>query len=120
MLLLWLVENIKTIQSSSRELVIPAALLTLSWVLYRSGAKRRNPPLPPGPPGLPLIGNLLDARELTSHQWLKFTKWYHQYGMILPLSIPMSLLKSMSSRSYCPVEYGGSEYYHPEYCRSGG
>lgn len=37
--------------------------------------------MPPGPPGLPLLGNIF---EVGSSQWLQFTKWKDQYGKNLP------------------------------------
>jgi hypothetical protein len=36
--------------------------------------------LPPGPPGYPIIGNLL---ELKSAQWLKYSEWRKKYGQSL-------------------------------------
>jgi hypothetical protein len=33
--------------------------------------------LPPGPRGIPLLGNVLDMR---SKQWLNFTKWKQEFG----------------------------------------
>ena len=33
--------------------------------------------LPPGPPGLPLVGNAL---QLADKQWLKFHEWILRYG----------------------------------------
>ena len=43
--------------------------------------KRRNPnglPLPPGPKGYPIIGNLLDLP--INHQWLVYDEWKKTYG----------------------------------------
>ncbi|KAF9006294.1 cytochrome P450 [Hymenopellis radicata] len=42
-------------------------------------------PLPPGPSGLPVIGNLLDFPKV--YPWLKFTTWAEQYGDIMYLDI---------------------------------
>lgn len=43
--------------------------------------RRRNPsrlPLPPGPKGYPVIGNILDLP--TSHQWRTYAEWAKVYG----------------------------------------
>ena len=38
--------------------------------------------LPPGPPGLPFLGNALQIP--LAHSWLAFTEWAQQYGASPP------------------------------------
>lgn len=52
------------------------------WLRSRAQYHRRNPggfPLPPGPKGLPIIGNVFDMPK--SDEWLIMTKWGKKYGM---------------------------------------
>ncbi|KAL5478389.1 hypothetical protein ACEPAI_2573 [Sanghuangporus weigelae] len=54
--------------------------------LLRSWSRNRNkPPLPPGPKGLPLIGNVLDMPEV--EEWEAVRKWSETYGPIIYLNI---------------------------------
>ena len=67
--------------SSSPTLVGTAlALLTLLllWRLLRPSSSAL--PLPPGPPGLPIVGNLFDMPK--SYDWLHYAALNKQYGPI--------------------------------------
>ncbi|KAF8076044.1 cytochrome P450 [Lyophyllum atratum] len=67
-------------------------LFIVSSFLRRS---KRGLPLPPGPKGLPLIGNILDMP--TEQEWLTFAKWGEQWGDICSVTVlgqPLIILNS--------------------------
>lgn len=53
-----------------------AALVVLSGCYTR----RRRYCFPPGPKGLPIIGNVLDIPR-NGHGWLTYEQWGREYGM---------------------------------------
>jgi hypothetical protein len=55
--------------------------------------------LPPGPPGYPIIGNLL---ELKSAQWLKYSEWRKKYGQFLPQWSRVTSESYRTRRSHLP------------------
>ncbi|KAK0193917.1 cytochrome P450 [Armillaria mellea] len=57
-------------------------------LLYRllSSVRRRRLPLPPGPKGLPIIGNLWDVPA--EYPWLTYAQWTATYGDVLYLDTP--------------------------------
>ncbi|KAK0185241.1 cytochrome P450 [Armillaria mellea] len=65
------------------DIVILLAGLVFVWRLFHLSS--RHPPLPPGPRGIPLIGNLLDMPS--EKEWLTFAKWGEKYGDMTSVSI---------------------------------
>lgn len=59
--------------------VCVVALLTARWISRRK--RYSSLPLPPGPPGLPIIGNLLNTP--TEESWITFQRWRSEYGTLL-------------------------------------
>jgi hypothetical protein len=59
------------------------ATLLFGYILFRELTKNRNSnpkglPLPPGPKGYPLIGNLFDMP--IHYPWLVYKEWSKTYG----------------------------------------
>ena len=59
------------------------ALATL-WIRQLLGGQS-SLPLPPGPKGLPILGNLLDLAGDDMH--VKCRDWTRQFGMLLSLAV---------------------------------
>lgn len=62
--------------------------VVVGWLAYRVFRKlafaRTSTSTPPGPPGLPFVGNAYQIPQ--DRQWLKFDEWIKQYGRLLPLN----------------------------------
>lgn len=71
-------------------LIPMTGLLILITALVRRQMEenRRRPPgtkTPPGPAGVPILGNMLQIPP--HHSWLKFKEWADQYGNIIRFTI---------------------------------
>lgn len=64
-----------------------SAVLALCMCLkvYFARTRYLKGPLPPGPPGQPLLGNLL---QLPKFQWLQFTQWKDKFGALYMIVDP--------------------------------
>lgn len=61
----------------------------LAVLIFTSLSRKRSLPngsrYPPGPPGKPLVGNLLDIPK--QHSWLQFKKWADEHGPLMRLTL---------------------------------
>ena len=59
--------------------IVLAGIVGVATVLaYGKTKKTGRLPLPPGPPGLPIVGNICDIPE--EDFWWKYKEWSGQYG----------------------------------------
>jgi hypothetical protein len=87
-------------------ILLAIGLAGLSIWLYSLLAKKPSPaPFPPGPKGLPLLGNIADLPQ--SQPGVTFTKWGETYGAsmqtissILPMT-PLLFLHSPLANCFC-------------------
>lgn len=49
------------------------------WLYPKALRRERRIKFPPGPKGLPLVGNLFDIP--TTKAWMEYQKWGERYGM---------------------------------------
>lgn len=70
---------------SSHLFLISIAALTLLILLGRALAYGRSKRLPPGPPGWPIVGNILDMPVV--YPWKTFTAWGEQWGDIIYIKL---------------------------------
>ncbi|RCI12012.1 hypothetical protein L249_1078 [Ophiocordyceps polyrhachis-furcata BCC 54312] len=70
-----------------------AALVLFAWRLRKIGRRPKN--YPPGPPTLPLIGNLHQMPKNNGH--LQFQKWAEEYGPVYSLILGSKVVVVLSS-----------------------
>ncbi|KAF7331776.1 hypothetical protein MKEN_00057500 [Mycena kentingensis (nom. inval.)] len=62
-----------------------SALFCVVLLLKRLFSSKKTYPLPPGPRGLPLVGNILDMPS--EKEWETFSKWSDTYGDICSVTV---------------------------------
>lgn len=80
-------------QVTSSYLVYLVAFLAVLWQLNRIGRRPRD--YPPGPPTLPLIGNLHQIPTEKRH--LQFEKWAREYGPVFSLMLGTKVMVVLNS-----------------------
>ncbi|KAI0085092.1 cytochrome P450 [Irpex rosettiformis] len=70
-------------------------VLAVSGIAVLVFRRNRLRPLPPGPPGWPIIGNLFDLQQ--EYPWITYSNWSKTYGNIIflrALTTPMVIVSS--------------------------
>lgn len=73
---------------SANILLILVAGFSIAWYIQYIAWNRRlqGLSLPPGPKGLPLLGNLMDIPNV-KHPWVAYRDWASIYGKLSPPTI---------------------------------
>lgn len=58
--------------------IIAALIIAYPIRQYSVHFKHGSTLLPPGPAGIPIVGNLNDMPK--EREWLTYSRWYKQYG----------------------------------------
>jgi hypothetical protein len=72
---------LRSLSTDQSLLVLVTATYLFTKVLLSINAKG---PLPPGPRGLPVLGNIF---QIPKFQWLKYTEWQEVFGNLFSLSV---------------------------------
>ncbi len=80
--------------------VVAAVLLVL--IVNAAVVRKRRTPLPPGPRGWPVIGNVFDMPP--SYHWKTFATWSEQYGTSLVVT----------ATPFTPPQYAHHHAVHPQ------
>jgi hypothetical protein len=67
--------------------LIIALILFAVYVLKSRIFQSNSPSLPPGPKGLPWVGNIFDMPS--EKEWLTFAKWGETYGRLLAIHVKL-------------------------------
>ncbi|KAJ7693199.1 cytochrome P450 [Mycena rosella] len=84
--------------SSTTTTILAPIVGIISLVLVQRLFQRQRGSLPPGPTGLPLIGNVLDMPSVT--EWLTFAEWGAKWGGLCSATLlgqPIVILNSASA-----------------------
>ncbi|KXH38769.1 hypothetical protein CNYM01_03503 [Colletotrichum nymphaeae SA-01] len=68
-------------------LIYSGAIVLLCYIIFNRIQQRTRGPLPPGPRGLPLLGNILDLPPSGTIEWVHWQKHKKQYGPITSVSV---------------------------------
>ncbi|KAI0793048.1 cytochrome P450 [Irpex lacteus] len=103
-------------------LVFLAAALSVAFAIYRiSRIGKREDYLPPGPPTVPLLGNIHILPRVFAH--FQFSAWARQYGDIYSLKVASGTIVVISSaaafREVIDKNSGITADRPPTFCRHG-
>ncbi len=98
------------------DIAIALTGLVFVWRLCR--IRSRDPPFPPGPRGIPFLGNLLDMPS--EKEWLTFAEWGEKYGMLFHHSTTNTAYSALARRysvGFLSRATPGRHKFHSDGCQ---
>jgi hypothetical protein len=83
--------------------ILAASVFLYLLITLRDHNRRRGLPYPPGPPPLPIIGNLLDVPN--DSPWAKYADTSKKYGKIYIPVIPFQVCSLHAQAMYFAFEF---------------
>lgn len=88
-----MIDTVASWNSPPALLGLAACLVAVLWRLSKIGQRPKG--YPPGPPTLPLIGNLHQIPK--EKRWVQFEKWAREYGPIYSLMLGSKVMIVLNS-----------------------
>lgn len=83
------------VSATDMDALLLGALVALLVALSAYHSRRNRFPLPPGPKGLPIVGNAWDLPG-DGREWLTYQRWSHEYSTDAPMmDVGMLLISAL-------------------------